>query len=426
METATASLELTDLIRTTVRTTYDLQQTRIQNGNRIAGNFRARLKTDVPEPEKLTKEEQDELAKQVLKRLKVSHKRITDAIVKEINEAKAKEIAAGKRLPKEVLTRAEVRKRFRSDDLLTTSGELFLVDNYLNTLRNEEQHFSDLADLLEDVPVYKQFLETIPGLGAAMAGVIISEIDIHKAEYPSSLWKLAGLDVVNVIEYRNNDGDVVKRWSFEQAASDPDIRISFDDKGAQAITYKDIPCEVVGIGRNKQTYSLVKRQYTDWEGNEAIRNSITFSPFLKTKLVGVLAGNLLKASGYRVNGERMSVKRQLALATSLGFDKSKYDEDEVNLDELVVTYLESKGHKVERLTSKYVKVYQDYRARLDHHPKHKSKSNMGKYRMAVRVMIKELLKDLYAVWKRLEGLPASTPYSEGKLGITHGVASEGK
>ena len=28
-----------------------------------------------------------------------------------------------------------------------------------------------------------------------MAGVLISEFDIHRARYPSSMWKYAGLDV---------------------------------------------------------------------------------------------------------------------------------------------------------------------------------------------------------------------------------------
>jgi len=72
-----------------------------------------------------------------------------------------------------------------------------------------------------------------------MAGVLISEIDIHKSRYPSSLWRYAGLDV----------------------AED-------------------------GKGRSRHKEHLVPIEYVDKDGNPAVRQGITYNPFLKTKLMG--------------------------------------------------------------------------------------------------------------------------------------------
>ena len=42
--------------------------------------------------------------------------------------------------------------------------------------------------------------------------------------------------------------------------------------------------------------------------------------------------------------------------------------------------------------------------------------------MAVRYMVKRFLVDLYVAWRKLEGLPVASEYSEGKLGIKHKAA----
>jgi hypothetical protein len=39
--------------------------------------------------------------------------------------------------------------------------------------------------------------------------------------------------------------------------------------------------------------------------------------------------------------------------------------------------------------------------------------------MALRYMVKRFLCDLYANWRKLEGLPVESEYHEGKLGHKH-------
>ena len=153
-----------------------------------------------------------------------------------------------------------------------------------------------------------------------MSAVVISQFDIHKAEYPSSLHAYAGLDVVN------------------------------------------------GKGRSRQKEHLVDQTYLDAQGKEQTKKGISFNPFVKTKLVGVLGSSFIKSGG------------------------------------------------------PYREVYDNYKHRLQHMPAHAEKSKGHIHNMSVRYMVKRFLTDLYKVWRELEGLPVAPEYSEAKLGIVHKVA----
>ena len=210
------------------------------------------------------------------------------------------------------------RSKFTGDEVISRYSELCLIAQYFDLERHEVQHFKRLGSILEDVPVYVKFLTGVSGVGPAMGGVIISEIDISAARYASSLWAYAGLDV------------------------GPD-----------------------GRGRSRRKEHLVKRQYINADGEEAMRDSITFNPFLKTKLIGVLGPSFLRAGGH------------------------------------------------------YADIYRGYKHRLENHPAHVEKSKGHRHNMAVRYMIKAFLCQLYIEWRALEGLPVEPSYSEGKLGMQH-------
>lgn len=201
---------------------------------------------------------------------------------------------------------------------ITEEVEFRLVGHYLDLLRHEEASFRSLEHVLTDFSIYP-FLKATKGIGPAMAAVIISELDPAKAQHPSSFWKLSGLDV----------------------AED-------------------------GKGRSRRKEHLVTVAYTDREGNPAERQSITFNPFLKTKLVGVLGPSFLKAK----------------------------NED-------------------------YAPSYYNYKNRLEHHPDHKEKTKLHKHNMANRYMVKLFLIDLWKAWRAVEGLPVHGAYHDDKLGIVH-------
>ena len=279
-------------IKTMVRGAYDIQKLRIQMGNRIVGNFKAKLGQEPSMPES---EIGDDGAK-ILAELRREYKKITDGV---------------KTFPRQ--------SNFKGNEVISNYTELCLLAQYVDLEMEEERHFSRLGNILKDYPIYTEFLAPIKGIGPAMAGVIVSEIDIHAATYPSSLWAYCGLDV------------------------GPD-----------------------GGGRSKRKEHLVEKEYIDKDGKPATRVGITFNPFLKTKLVGVLSSCLIRAGN-----------------------------------------------------EKYSTIYRNYKNRIENMEAHKDKTKLHRDNMAKRYMIKQFLVDLHMKWRELEGLPVSTSYHKGKLGHLH-------
>lgn len=284
-------------IRPIIRGAYDQQKLRIQTGNRIVANFKAKL-GQVPsetEEESLTDE-----AQAILSKLRQSYKLIGTAVA-------------------EFKKRKGDPKPFVGDELIETTTELALVEQYLDLEDQEKRTFKRVETVLQTLPIYATYLTNVKGIGPAMAGVIVSEIDISLAPRVSNIWSYAGLDVA---------GD--------------------------------------GRGRSRRAEHLIEKEYTDSKGEQQVRKSITFNPFLKTKLIGVLGPSFLRAGNER-----------------------------------------------------YRKVYDDYKHRLENHDVHKEKSKGQRHAMATRYMVKQFLLDLYMTWRTLEGLPVSAPYHEDKLGHRH-------
>ncbi len=207
-------------IRIAVRGTYDIQKLRIQIGNRMVCNYKAKLGQKPSEREDTL----DSEGKIILKALRASFKRLTDGIAT---------------FPR--------KKGFKGDELISDYTELCLIAGYLDLEEMEQQHFRRLGNILEDYPIYVQFLKNVKGIGPAMAGVLISEFDIRKARYPSSLWKYCGLDV------------------------GPD-----------------------GKGRSVRAEHLIDVEYTAKDGTKKTKKSITHNKWLKSKLTGVLGPSFIK------------------------------------------------------------------------------------------------------------------------------------
>ena len=212
----------TSNIKTMVRGAYDIQKLRIQMGNRIVANWKAKL----GQAPSATEETLEEAEKTLLVQLRESFKKLADGVAT---------------LPRQ--------STFKGDELISTYTELVLIDQYLGLEQQETTQFKRLGNVLKDFSIYNEFLVNVYGVGPAMAGVIVSEINIHAAEYPSSLWKYAGLDV----------------------ASD-------------------------GQGRSRRKEHQEEATYLDKEKKEQTKMGITFNPFLKTKLVGVLGSSFIKQS----------------------------------------------------------------------------------------------------------------------------------
>ena len=211
-------------------------------------------------------------------------------------------------------------RRFKQDGLISEYSEFSLVQQYFDLVDAENTALKQITYAVKEFPIYRTFLEDVKGVGPTLAAVIISGFDIHKAEYPSSLHKYAGLDVVG------------------------------------------------GKGRSRIKEHLVDSTYIDKDGKEQTKKGISFNPFLKTKLIGVLGSSFVKTKG------------------------------------------------------PYRDIYDNYKHRITHMPAHSEKSKAHLNNMAIRYTVKRFLTDLYVAWRKLEGLPVADEYSKGKLGINHKVA----
>jgi hypothetical protein len=326
-------------LRAMVRGTYDLQQLRMQMGLRCCANFRAKLKEHSRDEELSLDEETGELSKEaekIIDKLKASFGRLCDGVAKH------------RTLPE--------KEGFCGDEIISTYAELVLVAQYVAIEKEEAKQFRQFVSLLEEIPIYNAFLDSKShpgqkGVGPAMAGVILTAFDIHKARYPSSLWKYAGLDV----------------------GSD-------------------------GRGRSWRDEHLVDREYVDKNGEIKTKKSVTYNPWLKTKLMGVLAGSFLRSGSpwrqcyddYRHRIETDPSKQKVGLAEW------------------------KKLHKA----AKETEDPKERQRKLD--AVHKLWPPGRINDAAKRYMVKQFLCALYNAWRPLEGLPVAPTYHEWKHGHKHG------
>lgn len=308
-------MKINDFLSTLVRSFYAMQKQRIEYGNRIIAQFKTRLGIDLLKPE----EDQDEEQIKILDKLREDYKLLSEAVT----------TASGKK--SKVKFDKLNQPDYSGTDLIHSYAELVMVGHF-ETLLAEERTFKNLIeDELEKEIIWTDYLKGVKGIGPMMGAIICVSFDIHKAVYPSQFHKYAGLDVVQE-ERKSENGETVE---FSR-----------------------------GRGRFKE--HLIKVKYINKKGEEAEKDSITFNPFLKTKLMGVLAPSFIK-----LNNEH------------------------------------------------YKAIYKDYKFRLENHPKHKDKTKGHRHQMALRYMVKMFLIDLHIAWRKLEGLPVSTSYAEGKLGLVH-------
>jgi hypothetical protein len=244
--------------------------------------------------------------------------------------------------------------KFEGNETIADYAELTLAHHYESLIREEEESAKLINQIVHQHPLWKEYMVDVKGLGELMALVILSSIDIRKARHASSLWKYCGLDVA------------------------PD-----------------------GNGRSKRKEHLVEWEFKNKDGEADIREGISYNPFIRTKLIGVLGPSFIKA-GIRSDKE----------------DKTKPSWS----------------------ITKYGQIYLDYKHRLESNPKFadgcerpawvgpgkKFSAKLWRHNKAVRYMVKMFLIDLYVACRTLEGLEVSKPYHEAKLHLTHGGADQGK
>ena len=123
----------------------------------------------------------------------------------------------------------------------------------------------------------------------------------------------------------------------------------------------------------------IKRKYVNKDGETKEKNSITFCPFIKAKLIGVLGPCILKAERFPNNVYAQVYRNRRAY--------------------------EKKACATKVYTSGKMKG--------------KPYTELHIHNRAMRYMVKQFLADLWLEWRRQRGLPITEPYHERKLGMLH-------
>ena len=340
-----------EALRRKVRYFYDLQKVRIQLGNR----------TDDPDLYVLKKDAHTGKDKKV-------KKKTTKAQAQEALQSLANRLASKPRevnpdeAPAPLVLDEEDRLFLRRQNILLESLENDTLDR--------------IEDVIETQPVYRDFLKPVKGCGPTMSAVILSEVQMAVQVDPDIL---LGEDILRKEDVAIEDVNGEK-WSYVYAThlvktekkpgkEDPEgtptiveseVLRKYFWKGKDL--YHDM-CPTVsalwsyaGIAVDTQT-GLARRRTKGQRFN--------WNPFLKTKVLGVLADCMIKAK-----------------------------------------------------PEKYREIYDNYKHRKESAGWGRSKAH--RHRAAIRVMMKAFLADLWNFWRAREGFPVVPPYSEAMLGRKHG------
>lgn len=380
-------------IRCLIANVYDLQKLRISAGNRLVQSFYLQLGiAPSTSPDDVDKEE-----KKMIDRLKAEYKRITDAVAEN-----------NKSIKSNIKALRESDEEGKRLTLIRNDQDFKLVESYTYLLKAEEESTKSLDKYVKQHKLWDAFFADIKGCGTLMSAVCIAYLDPYVAKYPSSFFRYCGMDTVQdedkdgnklylekvegvvtgvkvreAYGYYNSEGQYFGKVQMTDNLSDEgNILFKGEDgglyeqrqltkvvDGQEMLIYEEVESgkEYVGDvvvsqhGRKMGDTEMV--EYVDAEGNRKLKRSITYNPFVKTKLMGVLTGCLIKAK------------------------------DPV-----------------------YSKVYYDYKARLDNSPRYEGYTSAHKNMMAQRYMIKQFLRNLHTEWRHLEGLPIYEPYEVEKLG----------
>jgi hypothetical protein len=380
-------------LRTSTRSLYDLQALRVSMGNRIVGNFKAKLGLAPSKKEDTL----DKQGKKILDDLRAEHKLLADGV------AKTLKTGAEKEMTEKIFTP-------QPGGMIGNFGEFCLVNNYVTLEKAEKKGFAQLEVLLKEFPVWTKYLSGIDGIGPQMGAVLIGEINIH------DYWE-------------NGEGPTRKRCLPNDAGAKKKVCYA-----STVWKYAGLAVEKDGLGQSRKEQHLVDRQYMNKKGKLDIKKSITFNPFLKTKLLGVVGPSF----------QKMGIR--WVPCTDEQFAKAPAHMR--NLKDKKIDGVMKKNTKcLLEITHPMTKIYFDYRWRLDVHPKYKDetpedaavpdeadpevelegeaeekakKSKKGhRHRMALRFMVKQFLLQLHTAWRKIEGYPATPAYSQSKLGGGH-------
>ena len=264
--------------------------------------------------------------------------------------------------------RIQTSNRSTTETVELDKADQTFLDATGSTLKGLEKNaLKEVQRWLKGVEIYERFLKDQKGCGPTMSGVIISEVAMCR---PVSPEELNGATIGKPFMMHDFEYFHVT-YSFKKEAR--------DDEKAETVERRLLcfkrPGRVEGsyeIWEDLCPYPSSLWAYAglavDTESGKAVRRKkgvkSNWNPFLKTKLVGVLADCLIKANSDPWKG-----------------------------------------------------MYNDYKHRWK--SAGKGNSDAHRHNAAKRYMVKMFLLALYKKWRELEGLPCRPPYAEEFIGKVH-------
>lgn len=348
-----------------VRSFYQIQKQRLMMGNRL---FAYCAKSLGIKPG--TSKDSNKMASKILNELLVEHKDITTAIAKKligeetIDAYKSKynidirqiiaENPSYMRVDLGLLNKTKtlaemseiepclaIESVFKDRKLIQTRTDYVLANQWVKLKNMETEIQKDFAKIVEKFQIWTGFLKQVRGIGPTLAACLISMINMEKCYTVQSLWKYCGLDVVVV------DG--------------------------------------IGVGRNSHKECMEEREYVDADGNIKTKMSLTYNPWLKSKLMGTLSGMLMLQNPV-YKGIYSEIRQRYESSDRMSMMRPK---------------IKNGIPVIDKKTGEPSMIPMYPLARI----------NM----MSQRYMVKMFLLDLWVHNRIFMGLPLKTPYAMAKL-----------
>lgn len=268
----------------------------------------------------------------------------------------------------------------------------------------EKQALKEISTILKGIAIYK-WLKVQKGCGPTMSGVLLSEIDIHRAETCSSIWKYSGLDVdTRTGKARRGEKGVKRCWNSFLKTKCVGVLGDCMIKAQSPWTkhYYDYK-------HRKQTQMVPKCMACDGTGKSTYADGVESTDGLE-RANDTESTKIRKRS----NGKRAEDKKKTTMAKRAPDPEST---DVLERADVTESSIDKERAMVKKSPTSPKRCSN---CNGTGGPAPWGRSDAHRHRASIRFMVKMFLLGLWKEWRTLEGLPTPDPYSEAKLGIKHG------
>lgn len=286
------------------------------------------------------------------------------------------------------------------------------MDTTSQTLESlEKEALREVKRLLKGAPIWEQWLKKQKGVAETLGGLFLAEIFIEHCHTVSQLWTWCGLATLRACVECDTVVDERPIKVFEckcgyTTAKKPGEKLSIycpkcDEKMEMTKKlYEEIPSSCPKCGSQEFKHisdRMIRGQQCD------------YNPWLKSKIISVLGGCLLKSNSpwrkfYDDYKTRKTNQRVPVCMQCKGSGTTKREEK-----------LKQSKQKVKN-PKKKVKCWN---CEGTGGPAPWGKSDKHRHAAAQRYMVKQFMSELWVQWRTLEGLPVRKPYAEEYLDRPH-------